>query len=230
MTSLCGYPDHQMTVTTRRERRQQQRRKEQRRSTSGGGGSGGGVSQMWIAIGVVVVLVALILGARAAGVFDPAPTPRTDVNAVASSVPTLGTHQEDLGNAHIPSGQKGNYTSLPPTSGEHWAAPAAPAPWGVKTTQLPFEVTTHNLEHGGIVIVYGSLTNDQVSSLRTLVASLQTNGFNKIILEPYPDLTGGKIALTAWNWILKLPAADDAAVVNFVRQHYDGEAPEKGVP
>jgi len=226
-----GILNEQMTVTTRRERRQQQRRKEQRRSTSGGGGSGGGISQLWIAVGLVVVLVALILGARAAGVFDPAPTPKTDVNAVASSVPTLGTHQTDLGNAHINPGQKGNYPSLPPTSGEHWnQAGVAPAPWGVKTAQLPFEVTTHNLEHGGIVIVYNGLTPDQVSSLQTVVGSLRTNGFNKIILEPYADLTGGKIALTAWNWILKLPAPDDPTIVNFVRQHTDGEAPENGVP
>jgi hypothetical protein len=218
-----------MTVTTRRERRQQQRRKEQRRSTGSGGGSGG-VSQMWIAIGVVIGLVALVLVARAAGVFEPPATSNTDINAVDASGPTLGQHMDDLGNAHVPSGQSGSYTSLPPTSGEHWASPAGPAPWGIKSTWLRFEVTTHNLEHGGIVIVYRDLTNDQLQQLQSLVRDLGSNGFNKIILEPYPELKDAKIALTAWNWILKLQAPDDASVVKFVRQHYDGEAPEKGVP
>ena len=62
-----------MTVTSRRERRQQQRRQEQRRASSGGGSKprGGGISQLWIIAGVVVLVVALILIGRAAGVFEP---------------------------------------------------------------------------------------------------------------------------------------------------------------
>jgi hypothetical protein len=136
----------------------------------------------------------------------------------------------DLGNAHVPQGQSGKYTSLPPTSGEHWAAPAAPAPWGVKTAFLPFEVTTHNLEHGGIVVMYRDLTTDQVQALQSLVRSLAANGFSKIVLEPYPDLKDAKVALTAWNWILKLQGPDETSIVKFVRQHTDGEAPENGTP
>lgn len=217
-----------MTVSTRRERRQQQRRQERRRS-GGSGGPSRRVSQMWIVAGVVIAVVALILIGRAAGVFDPPAVSRTDVSSVDASGPTLGEHKEDLGNEHIASGQKGNYPSLPPTSGQHWAQPAAPAPWGIKTAFLPFEVTNHNLEHGGVVIMYRDLTADELDQLRSLVRNLGSSGFNKVILEPYPDLKDAKVALTAWNWILKLQSVDDNAVVKFVRQHYDHEAPEKGV-
>jgi len=221
-----------MTVTTRRERRQQQRRQQQRRPSGGGGGSRR-ISQLWIVIGVVVVLVALVLIGRAAGVFEAPAQPKTDVNAVDTSGPPVGTHQDSLGNNHIPTGQRGNYTQgLPPTSGEHWAQPAAPAPWGIKTAWLQFEVTTHNMEHGGVIIIYNGLTAQQTSDITALVRSLNAAGLSKIILEPWPDMPkDSKVILTAWDWILKLPTPDDALEAKFVRQHYDSsEAPEQGVP
>src|SRR5207302_3528058 len=106
----------------------------------------------------------------------------------------------------------------------HWAQPAAPAPWGIKSSWLQFEVTTHNLEHGGVVIMYNGLTPQQVNDLQALDRSLGASGLNKIVLEPWPDMPkDSKIILTAWNWILKLPNPDDTSVVKFVRQHYDGE-------
>ncbi len=219
-----------MTVTTRRERRQQQRRQQQRRP-SGGGGSPR-IGQVWIVAGVVVAVVALLLIARSAGLLSAPATTGTDVNAVDVSGPKIGTHQDNIGNGHIPTGQKGNYTQgLPPTSGEHWAAPAAPAPWGVKTAWLQWEVTTHNLEHGGIVIMYNGLSATDVGNLTTLVRSLGSSGFSKIVLEPWPDMPkDSKIIATAWDWILKLPGPDDTSLVKFVRQHTDDEAPENGVP
>ncbi|HZP95556.1 MAG TPA: DUF3105 domain-containing protein [Candidatus Limnocylindria bacterium] len=220
-----------MTVTTRRERRQQQRRQQQRRSSGGGGGSGSrGLGQLWVALGIVVVLVALVLVGRASGVFDAPAQTKTDVNAVDVSGAKIGEHRDNTGNAHIPTGQKASYASLPPTSGEHYAAPAGPVPWGIKTTFIPFEATTHNLEHGGIVIMYNGLDKTQVDQLTSLVRSLNSSGFNKIVLEPWPDMKDAKIILTAWDWVLKLQAPDDASVVKFVRQHTDDEAPENGTP
>lgn len=226
-----------MTVTTRRERRQQQRRQEQRRASGGaGGGRSGGISQVWIAVGVIVVLVALVLIGRAAGVFDPPANSGVNPNDAQYDVAgqTIGTHQEDLSNAHVPTGQAVNYPSLPPTSGSHWAQPAAPAPWGVKTSWLPFEVTTHNLEHGGIVILYAPDTStDNVTFLRGVVRDLNTAGYPKILLEPWPAMPKeSKVILTAWNWILKLPTIDSVQIIKFTRAHHGtaGESPEASTP
>jgi hypothetical protein len=225
-----------MTVSTRRERRQQQRRQEQRRPGAGGSAPRrGGISQRWIVLGVVVLVVAVILGARAAGVFDPPVSSSIDPTASQYDVTgqTIGQKQQDLGNAHVTSGQKVSYPSLPPTSGDHWPAPAAPAPWGVKTSWLPWEVTTHNLEHGGIVMMYASdLTTDQVELLRGIVRQLNTAGYPKIVLEPWPDMPKeSKVIVTAWNWILRLPNIDQTQIVKFTRAHHGGagEAPEAGV-
>ena len=221
-----------MTVTTRRERRQQQRRQQQRRSGGAGGGGSRGLSQLWIALGVVVLLVAVILVGRASGVFDAPVTSKADVPAVDVSGPKIGTHQEPIGKEHIPTGQKAKYTQgLPPTSGEHYAAPGGPVPWGVKTSFIQFESTTHNLEHGGIVILHNGLDKTQADQLASLVRNLGASGYNKIVLEPWPDMPAdSKVVLTAWNWILKLPALDETSVVKFVKQHTDDEAPENGTP
>jgi len=223
-----------VAVTTRRERREQERRKREKRR--GGGGphvpSTRGINQIWLVVGVIVLVIALLAVGRAAGVFE-APPPPVNVNSSEfdTTGQTIGTKVEDLGNAHIPTGQKAKYNSVPPTSGEHWASPAAPAPAGIKDVALPNEVTTHNLEHGGIVIAYNNLPADDVSKLKALFRQLTAAGYAKMILEPYPDLKDATIALTAWDWILKLPGFDQTSVVKFIRAHYDGpDAPEHGVP
>ncbi len=222
-----------MTVTTRRERRQQQRRQEQRRSSGSGGGRSRGVSQVWIVFGAVVVLVALILIGRAAGVFEP-PAQKLDVGSSQfdTAGQSIGTHQDEIGKTHVAAGQPVTYPSLPPTSGDHWSQPGvAPAPWGIKTAWLPFEVTTHNLEHGGIVILYASdLPTAQVDTLRGLVRDLSSAGFAKIVLEPWPEMKDAKVILTSWNWIMKLPGVDQTSIVKFTRAHHASpEAPEPSV-
>jgi hypothetical protein len=194
------------------------------------------VSQLWIAVGVVAVLVALFVVARAAGVFDPPVASNIDANSSQydTTGQTIGTHVEGLSPEHVPTGTRVNYPSLPPTSGQHWAQPAAPAPWGIKTSWLQFEVTTHNLEHGGIVIMYSSdLASGDVEILRGVVRQLAASGFPKVLLEPWPDMPkDSKVILTAWNWILKLPAIDQTQIIKFTRAHHGtaGEAPEASTP
>jgi hypothetical protein len=221
-----------MTVTTRRARRERERTRQQRRPSGGGQAPRRNIGQGWIVLGVVVAVVALILIGRALGTFDPPAAP-IDVNAQEfdPAGQVVGTKVEALGPEHIPSGQQGTYNSVPPTSGQHWAAPAAPAPWGIKDTSLRNEVTTHNLEHGGIVIAYNNLTAAEVDELKGVVRQLMSGGFPKIILEPYPDLKDAKVALTAWTWLYKLPTVDQTQIIRFFRAHYDPvEAPERGSP
>jgi len=223
-----------MTVTTRRDRRERERTKEQRRRSGGGSPAPRRrIGQGWIVLGVVVAFIALVLVARALGVFEP-PAPPIDVNAQQfdTSGQTVGTKIEALSPEHIPVGQTGNYNSVPPTSGQHWQQlGVAPAPWGIKDTNLPNEVTTHNLEHGGIVIAYNNLTTAEVDQLKTVVKNLMSSGFPKVILEPYPKLSDAKVALTAWSWLYKLPNVDQTQIVRFFRAHYDPvEAPERGTP
>ncbi|MDP9266092.1 MAG: DUF3105 domain-containing protein [Chloroflexota bacterium] len=218
-----------MAVATRRERREQEKRRQQRRKgarTTRPARRGGGLVIGAVLVGVMILA---IVAARAAGVFDP-PAKAIDVSSAENQpVGDVGQKIADLGNAHIPVGQHATYNSVPPTSGEHYAAPAAPAPAGVKDSTLPNEVTTHNLEHGGIIIVYNNLAPADLDQLKSLYRSLSNAGYRKILVEPYPTLSDAKIAVTAWDWILKLPGYEQSQIIKFVRAHYDGkEAPEAG--
>src|SRR5713101_3269220 len=174
-------------------------------------------------LGIGVGLFALaILGLRAAGAFEPPPA-SVDLNATENRVASgevVGTHLGNQGNSHIPDNQRFTYNSTPPTSGPHWQVPAQ---WGIKDAQEQNERTTHNLEHGGIVIAYSpNLAAEEVTKLKSLVRGLMSSSFRKIILEPYAQLSDAKVALTAWTWILKLPGYDEAQITKFVRAHYEG--------
>ena len=178
----------------------------------------------WTASVVIGAVLLAILGLRAAGVFEP-PGANVDLNAApVAPGETIGTKVSDQGNTHIPDSQHFTYNSIPPTSGSHWQSPAS---WGIKDSQEPNERTTHNLEHGGIVIAYGpSLPTDDIARLKGFVRGV-SGTYHKILLEPYAQLADAEIALTAWDWILKLPGYDDTQMVKFIKVHYQStESPE----
>jgi hypothetical protein len=224
-----------MGTELRRERREKQKRQRQRQPQKRR--SSGGISnQIIVGVFVIGAIGLALLGARAAGVFEPAAA-GFDLNSSEFQVPsgtTIGTLQPLLLAEHITPPAKGTYNTIPPTSGQHWSSssPAAPAPWGIKDATLPNEVTTHNLEHGGIVIAYNNLTPTETDQLKSIVRTLMNGAYRKVILEPYPALTDAKVALTSWGWLLKLPTIDQIQIVQFTRAHHADPnfAPEANVP
>lgn len=215
-------------ISTRRERREQLREERHQRHRPPPPRRGKSRTGLWLTLGILAAVVALVVGARATGFLEPG-APPVDLNdpRYDPANEVIGQRSENEGNAHIQAGQKGTYQNTPPTSGPHWGSPAAPTSWGIKEAEIADEVTTHNLEHGGIIISYKALTAEQVRQLKDLVALLRQNGFNKIVLRPYSKMNDARIALSAWQWQLKLPNYDDVQIVKFVRSHYEGpDAPE----
>ena len=221
-----------MATELRRERREKQKRQRQRQQQKRRT-TGGFTNQLVIGGFVLGAIVLGVLGLRAAGVFDP-PAAAIDLNSSDYQVPagaTIGTQEPLLSPEHIVPPAKGSYNTVPPTSGQHWnQAGLAPAAWGIKDANLPNEVTTHNLEHGGIVIGYANLTPAETDQLKGIVRALMNGTYRKIILEPYP-LTDSKVALTSWGWLLKLQSVDQIQIVQFTRAHYSDPnfAPEWNV-
>jgi len=122
-----------MSVTTRRERRERELRRRQREKRGGQAprGTSGGSRNLLIGLGVVVLLVLAVFGLRQAGVLSVAPvvatTPPPTPIAVASDDPARGVKEDDQGNTHVATGTPVTYVGLlPPSSGSHWAQPAAP--------------------------------------------------------------------------------------------------------
>ena len=221
-----------MATELRRERREKQKRQRQREPQKRRG-SGGITNQLVIGGFVLGALALAFFGLSAAGVFQP-PAAAIDLNSADFQIPagtTIGTKEPLLQPEHIVPPAKGSYNTVPPTSGQHYnQAGLAPATWGIKDSNLPNEVTTHNLEHGGIVIGYNNLTPAETDQLKGIVRALMNGTYRKIILEPYP-LTNAKVALTSWGWLLNLQSVDQIQIVQFTRSHYSDHnfAPEWNV-
>jgi Protein of unknown function (DUF3105) len=87
------------------------------------------------------------------------------------------------------------YKTDPATSGHHYQVPA---PWGVYTEPIPAVIRVHNLEHGGIEVLYG----DKVSEAdRTQIEKDVRSDWKLMLMAPYPKL-GDKVYYVAWqHWI-----------------------------
>lgn len=115
------------------------------------------------------------------------------------------------------------YNENPPSSGPHrpmWGR------WG-EYEYMPPQRYIHNLEHGGIAILYHPcVEKDLIDSLRTLACSRADDdgGEFRWILTPYVDLPTN-IAVVAWEWTYLNDCFDLHSINNFIDEHYRN-APE----
>jgi hypothetical protein len=81
---------------------------------------------------------------------------------------------------------------------------------------VPPELWVHNLEHGGLVILYNCARPcpDLVAQLREVYATFPRSkwGHVKLLVTPYPRLQT-TLAILAWAWIDELPAFDRARLL-----------------
>lgn len=172
------------------------------------------------AIAAVVVVVAggiigfLVVRARQA---TAEPASAANITATEMRVP-------DEGQAHVPTGQTVQYNHYPPSSGAHWSAPAAPATWGVYSEPVQPEVWLHNLEHGGIVVLYNCPDGcpDTVAALKKLAEQVPNSGFGnqKILVAPDAKIAS-KIVALAWTRELDLSDFDRPRLLEFYKRWVD---------
>jgi hypothetical protein len=146
------------------------------------------------------------------------------------SGPTLGTAGTDEGTpSHIDPSTQWTYKSYPPTNGPHYSvAGRAPVNWGTVDTLVEGQFV-HNLEHGGIVILYNCPSGSDCTSLKNSLTNYVQNlaplepTFNeaKIIMTPYSHGMQKKVALVAWKYIEFLDAYDQNAITQFYENHVD---------
>jgi hypothetical protein len=160
-----------------------------------------------IALGGVVVLGSLVFLVMRATQAD-------------ASLP--GTPVADEGRNHIPDTQQPQYAHYPPASGPHYDAPAN---WGTYDQPLPEGRWVHNLEHGGIVILYKCPTAcpDLVKQLKDFyTAAPQSKAWKevKLVVTPY-DHMDHQLAVVAWDWIDEMDAFDHDRLWKFYTAHID---------
>ena len=132
----------------------------------------------------------------------------------------------DEGHHHIPEGEPGTYTHYPPSSGEHYPKVLQ---WDFYAVDLPPEFYVHNLEHGGIVVLYHCPTacpdtETTLGEFRAQAPPEQVFGEVKILIGTNKLITSKVVAL-AWGYELDLEEADLALLLDFYRRHVN-QGPE----
>lgn len=130
------------------------------------------------------------------------------------------------GQTHVPIGTKVQYAANPPASGNHW--PMWKQPWDMYATQVPREEWVHNLEHGGVVLLYNCATPcpDVVDALTAIRLARPPDRFNtiRILGTPDPEMPR-RVAAVAWGWRWQGDVVDEATLRCFIDKRYD-HAPE----
>jgi hypothetical protein len=129
-----------------------------------------------------------------------------------------------------PSARPKQWNSFPPTSGPHYFTPAV---YGIYTEPLQLARVLHNLEHGGIYMLYGSETPADTASMLGEIYDKDPRG---LVVAPLPEL-GRTIALGAWTsehpgssevgtgHLAKCTKVDTGAFEAFIKE-YRGRGPE----
>lgn len=140
---------------------------------------------------------------------------------------TVGQAVPNEGQAHVDPSSTPTYKFYPPASGPHFSVQGvAPVPWQT-IDALQEGQYVHNLEHGGIAILYdcpsgtdcGTLKNSLENYVKTLAPVEPTYGEVKIVLSPYTKGMTKRVALVAWDYIEFLDTYDQAEITRFYENH-----------
>ena len=196
------------------------------------------------ALAVIVVVGLAYLSATSpayacASQWTPSPTPTTAPGAT----PRLGYVQDDLGRTHVQPGSVVKYALCPPASGGHvnitGEGPIKPGVYGPDDQATP-EGWIHNLEHGGLVLLYkcpgDTCTDAGQAALKALYAQWPASPVCKTppgVVGPIFarfDQMAFPYAVLVWGEVLPLQTFDTATILAFWQQQGERTNPERLCP
>jgi len=171
---------------------------------------------IWIIVGAVAVVVLFV------ALYVMRSSGSSSILSEAKKFPDLGQglHLQTIDDPlPVP------YNSNPPTSGYHVGSMISP--WGIQKEPVADKVSTHNIEHGGVIIFYKqSLDADSLAKLDTLARDLQRQN-QCLLMTPRPDdQIDHPIVVTAWTYMLSLDSVDITKITQFFVALV-GKGPEK---
>jgi len=128
-----------------------------------------------------------------------------------------GRVMPDRGAEHVANGTRVTYQEHPPTSGPHWPEWAR---WGIHPITVSEEAFVHNLEHGGVVILYRcpdpcpDVERQLEATFRALPPSKY--GHVKVVISPN-DRIRARFALLAWRRLDEFERFDRDRIMRLVR-------------
>ena len=150
----------------------------------------------------------------------------------------LGQVQPDMGRNHILAPENQRYVACPPASGPHYTTPNGPITaryYGPDDASLP-EGWIHNLEHGGLVILYscdqGACDSATQQALQDLfktfpnspVCQLPKGSIGPVITR-FEDMKA-PIAALLWGRVLFQNKLDTAQILEYFRTQAELHNPE----
>lgn len=177
---------------------------------------------MLVAVAALLVIGGVIFFLTSRGA--PA-APARDAGTTFPATVTPGKADENVGMkrpletaTHIPTGTSGKWQTLPPSSGQHGPAPA---PWGPAAQAYPPELWVHNLEHGGVAVLFRD-AGDASTAARFARDAPREAKFNevKVVDAPYAQMDH-RFALVAWGWVDLIDTWSDDEALRFYSAHVD---------
>jgi hypothetical protein len=169
-------------------------------------------------------------------IWTPAPT----ASPAAGATPALGYVQPDQGHTHVGVGDVVTYTYCAPASGNHInKPPSGPIParvYGPSDTVIP-QGWIHNLEHGGIVILYKGdspgATAEGQAQLRAFydtfpnspVCNIPKGSIGPVIARF--DQMSTPFQAIVWDRVLPLQTFDQETILAFWQQWGEKTNPEQ---
>lgn len=156
------------------------------------------------------------------------------------ATPRLGYQQEDMGRDHVNPGTVVKYLYCPPASGDHYAVqgqgPIDPRLYGPNDRAVP-EGWIHNLEHGGLVLLYkcpgDACTSSGQAALQQLWATWPASPICNIpahqispVIARFDDMAY-PYAVIVWDEVLPLQTLDTQQILAFYAQQAERTNPEK---
>jgi hypothetical protein len=162
-------------------------------------------------IGIAVAVVMVVAAVGAYFLLRPPAGNATTGNAVTgnTTADNQGVFEASEGQTHVPEGSAIQYANNPPSSGNHYPSPK---PWGVYTDTIAPGYWVHNLEHGGVVVLY-DCPQGCPEVTQTVQQALQSFPKDKhqevkLVSTPYSGLpNGAKTAVVAWQWVKTYPGS-----------------------
>lgn len=135
----------------------------------------------------------------------------------------LGVPIPDEGRVHVVEGSAINYKHVPPASGPHYPVPKN---WGIYTKTIAPGYWVHNLEHGGIVVLYDCPSGcpQIVDQLNQAFKTFPKDKYNevKLVATPYSGLPDHAQAMAvAWDYQKSYTAFNLQDVLAFYNGHVD---------
>ena len=152
----------------------------------------------------------------------------------------VGQPEDDMTRGHVAVGSPVTYTFCPPASGKHYNAPGQgpiqPRFYGPEDTALP-ESWVHNLEHGGLVVLYNCARNgcnaDAQNQLKQLAVNFPASPRCHIaggLLSPVIarfDQMKASFAAIVWDRVLFQDTLNTADMLQFFKNVGETTNPEQ---